>query len=69
MAAPGGGNLFQENASGRGMFGELAPGQPSAPLSVSQRRGNRNFSIYHVFLITMLSLDQIASRSTQRTLD
>lgn len=54
MAGPNGGNLFQENTSGRGTYGELAQSQPLSSLLVFKRRGNHNFYIYHAFLIIIL---------------
>lgn len=45
-------NLFQENTSGRSMYGELAQSQPLSCLF--KQRGNHNFYIYHAFLIIIL---------------
>ena len=54
MAGAKGGNLFQENTSGRDMYGELAQSQRLSSLLAFKQQGNRNFYIYHAFLIIIL---------------
>ena len=39
------GNLFQENASGRGMYSELALDQYLSSFSISKQQGHHEFYI------------------------